>query len=235
MTEQQIRQMVVDKARSFMGAKKGSAAHRAIIDAYNSYPDLPLRGGKPYKVTYTDNWCAAFVSAVGIALNLAGIMPVECSCTAMIELYRAKGRWVEDDAYVPRLGDVIMYYWGDGKDYAATDQTHSPNHVGIVTKVEGSILTVTEGNMGSDSVVGNRTVQVNGRYIRGYCCPDYAGMADKLSSMSNVDTKAPWYAESWKQATDLGLVDGTRPEENITRAEAAAIVLRALHGQKGAE
>lgn len=234
MTEQQIRQLVVDKAWSFMGAKRGSAAHRAIIDTYNSHPDLPLRNGRPYKVTYTDNWCAAFVSSVAIALGLTEIMPVECSCTAMIELYKAKGRWVEDDAYVPQIGDIIMYYWGDGKDYATTDQTHSPNHVGIVTNMVGSTITVIEGNMGSTSVVGERTVQVNGRYIRGYCCPDYASMEDK-PPVSNLDTKEPWYAENWKKATDLGLVDGTRPEDPITRAEVAEIVLRALYGQKGAE
>lgn len=234
MTEQQLRQMVVDRARAFLGTKKGSAGHRAIIDIYNSHADLPLRNGKPYRVTYTDNWCAAFVSSVAIALGLTEIMPVECSCTAMIELYRVRGRWVEDDAYVPQIGDVIMYYWGDGKDYAATDQTHSPNHVGIVTKVENNVITVTEGNMGSTSVVGERSVRVNGRYIRGYCCPNYASVADKLSA-SNGDAKKPWYAESWSKAKDLGLVDGTRPEDNITRAEVAEIVLRALYGQKGEE
>jgi len=178
MTEQKIRQTVVDKARTFMGAKKGGTVHRAIVDTYNAYPDRPLRNGRPYNVTYTDNWCATFVSAVGIALDLTEIMPVECSCTAMIALYKAKGRWVEDDAYVPKIGDIIMYYWGDGKDYATTDQRNAPNHVGFVTKVRGNTMTITEGNMGSSSVVGDRTIQINGRYIRGYCCPDYASMAD---------------------------------------------------------
>ena len=31
--------------------------------------------------------------------------------------------------------------------------------------------------MGSPSKVGTRRIKVNGRYIRGYCCPDYASKA----------------------------------------------------------
>ena len=42
----------------------------------------------------------------------------------------------------------------------------------------GTTITVVEGNMGSPSHVGTRKIQVNARYIRGYCCPDYASMAD---------------------------------------------------------
>ena len=104
----------------------------------------------------------------------------------------------------------------------------------MVVGVSGTTITVVEGNMGSPSHVGTRKIPVNGRYIRGYCCPDYASMADKPPA-SNLDTTKPWYADSWKKATDLGLVDGTRPEDPITRAEVVEIVLRALYGQKGAE
>lgn len=234
MTEQQMRMAVVSTLQGWLGTTKGSQGHRNIIDTYNAHPDLPLRNGRPYKMSYTDDWCAGTVSAAAIANRLTDIMPVECSCNEMIRLYQALGRWVEDDAYIPQPGDVPFYAW---KDDGVGDCKLPANHVGVVESVDiaTGTMTVIEGNMGSGSKVGRRTMKINGRYIRGYGIPDYAGKVDKLSSMSNSDTKAPWYAESWAKATDLGLVDGTRPEENITRAEVAEIVLRALYGQKGAE
>lgn len=225
MTEQEIRQKVAATMANWLGAKKGDPTHHQIIDIYNSHQPLP-RG---VRMSYTMDWCAATVSAVGVALGLTDIMPVECSCGELIKLHKALGQWVEDDAYIPRPGDLILYCWGDD---GIGDCKRAPNHVGMVTDVTGSIITVVEGNMGSTSVVGTSRISINDRYIRGYCCPDYASKADK-PPVSNLDTSAPWYAESWAQATELGLVDGTRPEAPVTRAECVTIVLRALATRKG--
>lgn len=217
MTEQEIRQKATDLIKSWLGAPKGSNTHHQIIDLYNSHKPLP----RHVRMSYSMDWCAATVSAVGVALGLTDIMPVECSCGELIKLYKALGRWVEDDAYVPQPGDLVIYSWADD---GVGDCTKGHNHVGMVTDVAGSTITVVEGNAGSPSKVRSRQIRVDGRYIRGYCCPDYESKADK-----------PWYAEIWKEATDLKLVDGTRPEEPVTRAECAAIVLRALKGRKGEE
>lgn len=166
MTEQELRERAVSALSAWMGAKKGSSAHREIIDIYNGYTPRP-RG---YKMTYADNWCAAAVSAAAIRAGLTAIMPVECSCAELIKLHRSLGQWVEDDSYLPKPGDLIMYDWGDdGKG----DCTGAPEHVGMVEKVAGSRFTVIEGNKGSESVVGRRTLYINGRFIRGYCCPNY--------------------------------------------------------------
>lgn len=70
-----------------------------------------------------------------------------------------------------------MYAWSDdGKG----ECTSGADHVGIVTKVSGTTFWVTEGNY-SDSVK-TRTMQVNGRYIRGFGLPDYAGKATGAAS-----------------------------------------------------
>ena len=82
---------------------------------------------------------------------------------------------MENDAYVPKPGDYIFYDWQDGTNYATTDNTGAADHVGIVTEVNGSTITVIEGNM-SDAV-GYRHIAVNGRYIRGYGVPKYASKA----------------------------------------------------------
>lgn len=216
MTEQEIRQQVADTIQKWVGVIEGSVKHHEIIDTYNSYKPHP-RG---YAMTYKAPWCATTVSSVSILCKLTDIMPVECSCGQMIELYKKLGRWVENDKYAPKVGDVIFYDWKDGKNYKDVDNTTGHDHTGIVTEVKGNSFVVTEGNRKINGVnqVAYRVMEVNGRYIRGYGCPDYASKADK--------PKAPWYEASMERAKELGLLDGTRPLDTLTRAEAATIALR---------
>lgn len=126
-------------------------------------------------MTYTAAWCATFVSAIAIECGLTDIMPVECGCGYMIELYKKLGRWREDENYTPKAGDIIFYDWQDGADYAETDDRGAPEHVGIVTAAAGGVISVIEGN--KNDAVAFRTVTVNGRYIRGYGLPNYASKA----------------------------------------------------------
>ncbi len=155
---------VVNQAKAWIGTNEYSSGHLQILDIYNSH--LPLARG--YTVLKTDSWCATFVSSVAIYVNYTSIMPTECGCEKMIELYEEIGRWKEDDSYTPKKGDVIFYDWDDDGN---GDCTGWSDHVGIVEKVSGSTITVIEGN--SSNTVKRRTIQVNGRYIRGYGVPKY--------------------------------------------------------------
>jgi len=170
MTEKEIRQKVVSKAKSYLGCKESDGSHKKIVNLYNSHKPL----ARSYAVQYTDEWCATFVSAIGIALGYTDIMPTECSCSKMIELYKAKGRWMENDAYVPSPGDIVMYDW---QDKGTGDNTGMPDHVGFVVSLNGTTMTIIEGNKGE--AVTYRSLNVNGKYIRGYCLPDYASKATK--------------------------------------------------------
>lgn len=170
MTERELRNKVVAKAKSYLGCKESNGSHKKIIDLYNSHK--PLARG--YAVKYTDEWCATYVSAISIACGLTDIMPAECSCSKMIDLYKKRGGWQESDAYTPSPGDLIMYDW---EDSGRGDNTGVPNHVGIVVAVNGTSITVIEGNK-SESVA-YRSMSVNGKYIRGYCIPNYAGKTVK--------------------------------------------------------
>ena len=173
MTEQQLRQAVVDTILGWVGCNETDGSHKKIIDIYNSHK--PLARG--YALKYTDAWCAGTVSAVAIVNNITDIMPTEVGVGKMIDLYKKLGRWMESDGYTPQIGDVCMYAWSDdGKG----ECTSGADHVGIVTKVSGTTFWVTEGNY-SDSVK-TRTMQVNGRYIRGFGLPDYAGKATGAAS-----------------------------------------------------
>ena len=139
MTETQLRQLVCDTARAWMGCREADGSHRPIIDCYNSIQPLP-RG---YRMRDSDPWCAAFVSAVGQKAGLGSILYPECACEAMIELYRKAGRFEERDDVIPRPGDVIFYDWDDS---GYGDCRGTSDHVGIVLETAGDVITVIEGN-----------------------------------------------------------------------------------------
>lgn len=156
---------VVKQAQAWVGKNEKDGSHKEIIDIYNSHKPL----ARSYKVKYTDSWCATFVSAVAIKLGYTDIIPTECSCPKMIELFKGIGCWVEDEgSIIPAPGTILFYDWGDD---GRGDCKGQANHVGIVEKVSNGKITVIEGNY-SDSVK-RRTLDVNGKYLRGYGVPKY--------------------------------------------------------------
>lgn len=185
MNELELRNQVVATAKKYLGCKESDGSHRKIIDLYNSHK--PLARG--YAVTYKDAWCATYVSAVAVECGLTDIMPTECGCIPMVQLYKNLGRWQEADNYIPQVGDVVMYDW---QDSGKGDNTGNPDHVGIVASISGNTMKIIEGNI-SDSVA-YRSLKVNGKYIRGYCLPDYASKASGgtvSNPISNETTTKP--------------------------------------------
>ncbi|MDE6983893.1 MAG: hypothetical protein K2O99_05065, partial [Lachnospiraceae bacterium] len=136
MTESQVRQKIVNVMQGWIGLKRSDRSHAPIIDAYNSNKPLP-RG---YKVTYTDAYCAATTSAAAISAGYADIIPIECSCYYLTEAAKKMGIWQENDAYIPKPGDEVLYDWQDGVNYAATDNRGAPDHVGMVEAVSGTTI-----------------------------------------------------------------------------------------------
>ena len=159
----------LDTLTAWEGAVRGDAVHKSIVDAYNSF--LPHPRG--YKLTYTDDYCAAMVSAAAILCGLTEVLPIECSCGEQMRWYQSRGQWVEDDAHIPTVGEQVFYCWNDRKDYALTDCTGAPNHTGIVTACDGKTFPFFEGTKGSRHECAYRIIPVNGRYIRGFGIPAY--------------------------------------------------------------
>lgn len=204
MTEKELRNKVVATARSYLGCGASDGSHRKIIDLYNSHK--PLARG--YTVKYTDAWCATFVSAVAIQCGLTDIIPLECGCGKYIELARKMGIWVEDDAFVPQAGDILLYDW---QDSGVGDNRGAADHIGIVAKVSGKTIQIIEGNKGN--AVGCREVAVNGRYIRGWVTPRYSAKATAAEKPAAAEKKATGTAKSFQKA-----VAGTyvvAPEEGL--------------------
>lgn len=206
--ETQARQHLVDCALQWMGYNEADGSHKAIIDIYNNH--LPL--ARRYKLKYTDSWCAAMVSAAAIVAGYTDIIPTECSCGQMVSLYSKAGRWIEDDAYVPDIGDVIFYDW---EDCGVGDNAGWPDHVGIVVSVKDSSITAIEGN--KDNKVAYRTIDVNGKGIRGYGVPDYASKATVKEPEYYL--QAVWHGNSISRALESIGEDGSYQH----RAEIAAV------------
>lgn len=167
--EAQLRRTVVNTAESWLDSAEGSEEHHAIIDLYNSHE--PLAQG--YLVTYEDNWCSTFVSAVAIECGLTDIIPTECGCQRQIGLFDEIGCWEEDDGYTPLPGDYIFYAWDDNP---TGDCTGWADHVGIVVGTWGPFIKVIEGN--KDDSVSYRFILRNDTTIRGYGLPDYAAKCE---------------------------------------------------------
>ena len=162
--EQTARQTLVQTAQNYLGCNESDGSHEKIIDAYNAFEPNP----RDYKVTYEDNWCATFGSAVALEAGMTDIIPMECSCEQQINLFKALDRWQEDECYLPHTGDYIYYVWDE---WRSGDCTAWADHVGIVVDTFGPVIQVIEGN--KDDAVEYRYIFVNDICIRGFGLPDY--------------------------------------------------------------
>lgn len=203
---------VVGQAIAWLGLNEYDSTHRKIIDVYNAH--RPIARG--YTVKYADEWCATFVSAVSIILGYTDIIPTECSCGKMVELFKKLGAWVEDESVIPQPGWICFFDWqakGDG------DNTGWPDHVGIVEKVENGVITVIDGNHSNS--VKRRTFEVNAKNLRGYGAPKY-------------DAEEKPVAEPSAPAPDPAPAKGTYTLEQFIREVQAAIGAK-VDGKAGPE
>lgn len=181
---------LINIAKSYIGCKESNGTHKPIIDLYNSHKPL----ARQYKVKYTDAWCATFVSACAIKAGFTDIIPTECGCEEMIKLAKKLNIWIENENRVPSPGEFCLYDWDDkSSNYKVTDNTGYTEHIGIVESVSDGKFVVIEGNY--NNAVARRTLEVNGRYIRGFISPRY----DKEPTAS---TTKPSTAVKSKVATD---------------------------------
>lgn len=178
------RRAVVQLAQSWIGKNEADGSHREIIDIYNSYKGKKPRG---LKMKYDWSWCAATWSALAIALDYTDIMPIEISCGELIKRAQDMDIWVEDDSYIPKPGDAILYDW---QDSGVGDNTGWPDHVGTVSHISEDKKTfeVVEGNYNDKVAV--RYVSANGKNIRGFITPKYDEEPDSIKDVPKFTVTA---------------------------------------------
>lgn len=163
------RDAVVGQMIAWEGYSERDGRFKAIIDGYNDYLPTAVKAGTVnYSVKYSDEWCATCASYAYIACGIGHLFPVECSCPRMITLAKQMGIWQENDGYIPKPADAVLYDWNDSGN---GDNVGTADHIGIVIAVDGNTFTVMEGNNGE--TVKRRTMSVNGKYIRGFITPKF--------------------------------------------------------------
>lgn len=165
------RQSVIDIFTSWLNKKESDGGHKEIIDIYNKYLATAVKFGTlNYKVSYSDAWCATATSSAFIRAGLAALFPIECSCPRQIELAKKMGIWIENDNAIPEPAWAVMYDW---QDSGKGDNTGISDHTGLVVSVDKNNATfkIIEGN--KNDAVGYRTMQIGGKYIRGFIAPKF--------------------------------------------------------------
>lgn len=185
MTVNELRNKRVETARKYLGVKEGSDQHKAIVKLCNTRKKYH----RNYALKMTDPWCAGFDAAVTIECEMTDIIPTEVSCAQLISKAKQMGIWQEADNYKPLPGDSILYDW---QDNGKGDNTGAPDHVGIVEEEKDGVITVVEGNF--DNQVKRRKIPVNGKYIRGYICPNFASKAttDDVDKIAMEVIRGEW-------------------------------------------
>lgn len=168
------RAAVVNQIESWIGKNEMDGSYREIIDIYNSFKGPFPRN---VKMQYGWAWCAATWSAIAIKLGYTEIMPIEISCGYLVEAAKQMGIWVEDDAYIPKPGDAVLYDWDAS---GSGDCIGWPDHIGTVVAVNDSAasIVVAEGNY--NGYVQKRVIPFDYIYVRGFITPKYD--ADTLVS-----------------------------------------------------
>lgn len=212
------RTSMIEQAQAWVGRNEADGSFKSIIDTYNSH--TPLARG--YELKYTDEWCAGFVSAVAIATGNTDNVPLEVSCPRMIQIAQNMGIWQENDGYVPSPADIILYDWDDSGN---GDNTANPDHVGIVESVSDGVITVIEGNMSEK--VGRRSLDVDGRYIRGFITPEYKAGEDnepQESGGKDEDTMSMKFIDisNWQAGLNVASV--------VKNGGLGAVIVKATEG-----
>lgn len=182
-------------------------------------------------------WCMMFIQWVFAQAEASSMLPVKtASCSALMRAAQVSGLWVTGN-YQP--GDVAIYDFPGG---ASTD------HCGILEKTyEDGVISI-EGNtgMGNDANGGQvmrrtrSTSLIVGAVRPKYETEDNDMDVEKLTesqlirlaermqaSLAKRPLSAALAAEV-EEAKALGITDGSSPSAFCTRAQAAAMIKRAI-------
>ena len=157
------RDRVLRAAASLVGVRGGTAAHRQLVNDYNSVKPLPVG----YAVKTTDDWCDIFVTTVCQREGLSGLIGRECGVERHIQIFKRLGIWNEDGTTTPKAGDIITFNW----DQNSQQNNGFADHIGIVESVSNGIIHTIEGN--SNNQVRRNTYRIGHGNIRGFATPRY--------------------------------------------------------------
>ena len=149
-------------------------------------------------------WCCAFVWWV---MTRAGItVPKTARCTTLGDYFKKEGRFHKNN---PQPGDIVFF------KYPTNDRW--TNHVGIVTKVSGSMVETVEGNTSISNQDNGGAVMARQRSsnIVGYGRPEY-------------ETAAPEQPKNYEYGIDVSAYQGMIDFEKVKSAGFRFVCMRTV-------
>lgn len=161
--------LVLNEAKSYLGTTQGDGKHKDLINKYNSIEPVPVG----YKMKYTDEWCAAFVTVIGDITGVSKYIGRECGVQRFIQIFKEKGIW--KGLSRPRPGDIVVFDW---------EKNGWTDHIGFVESVNGNEITTIEGN--TSRRVARRTYLWNEWRIAGYARPKFPSVETIPQSKKSI-------------------------------------------------
>lgn len=157
----------------YTGIREKSTWHLELLALYNRIEPLP----RQHKAVPADSWCAIFLNGIAWAMGFRS-WPWECSCTRIMQEAKRRGIWREGWTVMPKLGDWIIYDWGNNG---------TMDHIGAVCAIAGNQIWVVEGNY--DNGVKIRRITVGDGYVEGSVALDFGELVEM--PVERVDVLRP--------------------------------------------
>jgi len=146
---------MIETGKKYLNA--GPELKRQLINYYNENCFQLVKPTRRYKMNFNDEWCAMFLSVIAHKSGMkTGQFPFEVSVFYMCELAKEWGVYSTETGAVS-VGDLIIYDWLNDGTY---------DHVGIVSEVGDTHLTVLEGNY--KNTVAYRLVSRSSDSLKGF-------------------------------------------------------------------
>lgn len=144
---------IIAESEKYLGA--GLKEKREVIDYYNAHCIQLVKPARRYEMKYSDEWCAAFASAMASKAGLwESEFPYEVSVRQMCLIAKSRGRYIKGANDLAQ-GDLVIYDWlGDG----------GYDHVGILKSFTDTTITTIEGNI--KDTVNYRTTKRHSRVVK---------------------------------------------------------------------
>lgn len=193
--------------QSWLGWSTAKGQDDIIIDIYNS------QRTEKYKVSHSDPWCHATVSAAAYKSGNSDIIPNTAYCPTGVNWFKSRGQWVQRSQI--QVGDIVYYDWGgDGVS----------DHVGTCIKRSGNTIIVREGN--KHGMVSDRTISKSNKCIMGAGRPDWNKEEGNMPILKNGSTGTA--VAMWQLA--LGFTGSDVDGEYGPKTETATREFQSAHG-----
>lgn len=118
---------------------------------------------------------------------------------------------------------LILYCTKDGSSYASTPEDLQQEFL----KIGATSALMLDGGGSSQCDFGNDQKVTSNRKVHNYICVWRKKVEPPKSTESTENQPDAWAKAAWDKAVAKGVLDGTRPRDNITRQELALVMDRA--------